>query len=307
VGTFGRQRARCLVGLVGAGIGGSLTPALHEREGDRQGLRYLYQLIDFRELGLTVDDLGDVLRHARLMGYRGLNVTHPYKQAAVPHLDELAPDAAPLGAVNTVVFEAGKAVGHNTDAYGFSRSFARGLPGARRARVVLLGAGGAGSAVAHAMLTLGAGNLSAVDVDPARAEVLVEGLRRRFGAERAAITEPSRLPGQLAEADGLVNATPVGMVANPGLPLAPELLRPELWVADLVYRPLETELLRRARAAGCSTLDGGGMAVFQAAQTFRKFTGIEPDEARMLHHFAALASGTSPGDPELDQGLEAAC
>ncbi|MFF7757411.1 shikimate dehydrogenase [Streptomyces griseorubiginosus] len=285
-----------LVGLIGAGVGPSLSPALHEREADRQGLRYLYRLIDIDALGVPPEAVGDLVRAARDLGYDGLNITHPCKQLVIGHLDALAPQAEALGAVNTVVFEDGRATGHNTDVTGFAASFARGLPDVPLERVVQLGAGGAGAAVAHAALTLGAERVTVVDALADRAAALAAALNRHFGEGRAAAAGPERLPALLAGADGVVHATPTGMAAHPGLPFPAGLLRPELWVAEVVYRPLETELLRTARALGCETLDGGGMAVFQAADAFRLFTGREPDSARMLADIAELAGGVAaPG------------
>ncbi|MEU1459876.1 shikimate dehydrogenase [Streptomyces sp. NPDC005727] len=283
-----------LVGLIGSGIGPSLSPALHEREADRQGLRYLYRTIGIDTLGVPPEAVGDLVRAARDLGYDGLNITHPCKQLVVPHLDGLAPQARALGAVNTVVFgEDGRAVGHNTDVTGFAAAFARGLPDVSLERVVQLGAGGAGAAVAHATLTLGAGRVTVVDALPERAAALAGSLNRHFGDGRAAPATPDRLAHLLTGADGIVHATPTGMAAHPGLPLPAELLRPRLWVAEVVYRPLETELLRAARAAGCATLDGGGMAAFQAADAFRLFTGREPDRARMLADLTELAGAVT--------------
>ncbi|MFF7046796.1 shikimate dehydrogenase [Streptomyces griseorubiginosus] len=285
-----------LVGLIGAGVGPSLSPALHEREADRQGLRYLYRLIDIDALGVPPEAVGDLVRAARDLGFDGLNITHPCKQLVIGHLDALAPQAEALGAVNTVVFEDGRATGHNTDVTGFAASFARGLPDVPLERVVQLGAGGAGAAVAHAALTLGAERVTVVDALADRAAHLAAALNRHFGEGRAGAAGPERLPALLAGADGVVHATPTGMAAHPGLPFPADLLRPELWVAEVVYRPLETELLRTARALGCATLDGGGMAVFQAADAFRLFTGREPDSARMLADIAELAGGVAaPG------------
>ena len=278
-----------LVGLIGSGIGPSLSPALHEREGDRQGLRLLYRLIDIDPLGVPPEAVGDLVRAARDLGFDGLNITHPCKQLVIEHLDALAPQAEALGAVNTVVFEDGRALGHNTDVTGFAASFARGLPDAPLERVVQLGAGGAGAAVAHAMLTLGAERVTVVDALPERAAALADFLNRAFGQGRAAAAAPDRQARLLAQADGIVHATPTGMAAHPGLPLPAELLHPGLWVAEVVYRPLETELLRTARALGCATLDGGGMAAFQAADAFRLFTGRQPDAARMLVDLTELA------------------
>ncbi|MFJ4102970.1 shikimate dehydrogenase [Amycolatopsis japonica] len=270
-----------LIGLVGTGIGPSLSPALHEREADELGLRYLYRRLDLDVLRLPI---GEVLAAARTAGFDGLNITHPVKQQVLPYLDEVAPDAAALGAVNTVVFREGLATGHNTDATGFARNLTQGLPDADMDTVVLLGAGGAGAAVAHALLSLGTGRLIVHDVDATRAGTLVSALRRRFGDDRA-------LSGSLddvRDADGLVHATPTGMAAYPGSPVPAESLREGMWVADIVYRPLETALLKQARERGCRTLHGGGMVVFQAADSFRLFTGAEPDADRMLRHFEAL-------------------
>ncbi|MFF5157428.1 shikimate dehydrogenase [Streptomyces sp. NPDC000348] len=283
-----------LVGLIGSGIGPSLSPALHEREADRQGLRYLYRLLDLDTTGVPPEAVGELLRAARLVGFDGLNITHPCKRLVVEHLDALDPRAEALGAVNTVVFEGGRAVGHNTDVTGFAAAFARGLPDVPLERVVQLGAGGAGAAVAHAALTLGAERVTVVDALPGRAAELAAALNRSFGPGRAAAAPPDRLPELLGAADGrggLMHATPTGMAAHPGLPLPAGLLHPGLWVAEVVYRPLETELLRTARAAGCATLDGGGMAAFQAADAFRLITGREPDSARMLADLTELTDG----------------
>jgi shikimate dehydrogenase len=279
---------RVLLGLVGAGIGASLSPALHEREAGRLGLRCLYRTIDLAELGLGPDAVGDVIAAARLTGFAGVNVTHPCKQTVIEHLDAVAPEAAALGAVNTVVFAGDRAVGHNTDATGFAEGFARGLPDAELRRVVLLGAGGAGAAVGHAALALGADRLTVVDLDGARAAALARSLGRRFGDERVRSGEPDALPDLLADADGLIHATPTGMAGRPGMPLPADLLHPGLWIADIVYRPLDTELLMHARDAGCRTLDGGRMVVLQAAASFALFTGVEPDRERMLRHFGRL-------------------
>lgn len=274
-----------LVGLIGAGIGASRTPAMHEREADALGLRYLYRRIDLEALGLGVEALPELLRAAERMGFDGLNITHPCKQAVLPLLDELSDDARGLGAVNTVLLRDGRRIGHNTDWSGFARAFERALPEVAKTRAVQLGAGGAGAAVAHAALVLGIGKLAIFDIDPARAQALARQLAGRFGEGRA--VAPDDLAAAVTRADGLIHATPTGMASHPGLPLDETLLRPQLWVAEIVYFPLETELLRRARALGCRVMDGGGMAVFQAVEAFRLFTGVAPDADRMRRHFAA--------------------
>ena len=161
--------ASFLIGLIGAGIQASRTPAMHMLEASRQGLRYVYKLIDLEKLGLGVEALPELLTAAERLGFDGLNITHPCKQAVIPLLTELSPEARAIGAVNTVVLRNGKRSGHNTDCTGFAEGFRRGLPDARLDRVVLLGAGGAGAAVAHAALALGVEHLTIFDIDTAKA------------------------------------------------------------------------------------------------------------------------------------------
>jgi shikimate dehydrogenase len=280
------QNPAVLAGLIGAGIQASRTPALHEHEGDAQGLRYLYRLIDLDQLQLDSTALPDLLMAAERMNFTGLNITFPCKQAIIPLLDELSPEARGIGAVNTVVLKDGKRIGHNTDCLGFAEGFRRGLNGVAVQRVVQMGAGGAGAAVAHALLSEGVQQLSIFDVELSRAQSLADNLNQHFGSARAVAGHDLALT--LAEADGLVNTTPMGMKKLPGMPVPVELLRAELWVAEIVYFPLETELLRNARALGCRTLDGGNMAVFQAVKAFELFSGIAPDAQRMLAHFQSM-------------------
>ncbi len=282
------------VGLIGADIGPSLSPALHEREAQHLGLSYVYERLDITALGLAPEAVGGLLRVTQRLGFSGVNITHPCKQEVVGQLTRLSTDAAALNAVNTVVFDHRGAVGHNTDGQGFQESFVRGLPDVPTRRVVLLGAGGAGSAVAHGLLSLGAEELTVCDTEPERAQELVRSLCERHGPSRAAVAQRDGLGDELRRADGLINATPAGMRANPAPPLEPDLLHDRLWVTEVVYRPLETELLAHARRLGCRTLDGGGMAVFQAALSFELFTGRRPDRGRMLRHFATLAEDDTP-------------
>ncbi|NNA66884.1 shikimate dehydrogenase [Pseudomonas gessardii] len=274
-----------LAGLIGAGIQASRTPALHEQEGDAQGLRYLYRLIDLDQLHLDSNALPELLKAVEQMNFTGLNITYPCKQAILPLLDELSPEARGIGAVNTVVWCEGKRIGHNTDCLGFAEGFRRGLPDAARQRVVQMGAGGAGAAVAHALLAEGVGQLSVFDVDNDRAQSLAANLNQYFGPRACA---GSNLDSAMAAADGLVNTTPMGMAKLPGMPVPAGLLRADLWVAEIVYFPLETELLRSARALGCRTLDGGNMAVFQAVKAFELFSGEKADAQRMLDHFQSM-------------------
>ncbi|WP_158745535.1 shikimate dehydrogenase [Acidisphaera sp. L21] len=286
------SRPAILLGLIGSGIAASLTPAMHEREGDEQGLRSQYKLIDLMKLGVGADALPDLLLSAERMGFAGLNITFPCKQAVLPLLHELSDDAKFLGAVNTVVLRDGRRVGHNTDWWGFAENFRRRMPDAARRRVVQMGAGGAGAAVAYAAMMLGAEHLTIIDVDPAKAEAVAGSLSARFGA--GTVTVAADPAAAIGSADGLINTTPIGMEKFPGTPLPVELLRSSMWVAEIIYFPLETALLRAARAIGCRTVDGGGMAVFQAVQAFHLFTGLQPDAERMLRHFTSMVQPQTP-------------
>jgi shikimate dehydrogenase len=265
---------KLLLGLIGTGIQRSLAPALQEEEARQHGLQVHYQLID-----VAGDVLPALISAARLVGFAGFNVTYPYKQAVIPLLDELSEEARAMNAVNTVVNSGGKLVGHNTDGAGWVWGFQRALPEARLDRVVLLGAGGAGSAIAHSLLKLGAGEIVIVDQNFSRAAALARELGTM--AERD-------MTRALIGADGLIQATPVGMEKSPGMPVPAELLRKELWVSEVVYVPLETQLLNAARRAGCATMDGGHMNVGQAALGFELFTGEKADVARMDAHFRRL-------------------
>lgn len=277
-----------LAGLIGAGIQASRTPALHEHEGAAQGLNYLYRLIDLDQLKLDSTALEELLTAAQYMNFTGLNITFPCKQAILPLLDELSPEARGIGAVNTVVLKDGRRIGHNTDCLGFAEGLRRGLPEVSRQRVVQMGAGGAGAAVAHALLSEGVEQLTVFDVEIERAQALVNNLNQHFDGVPAKVGHD--LESALGAACGLVNTTPMGMAKLPGMPVPKALLRAELWVAEIVYFPLETELLREARALGCRTLNGATMAVYQAVKAFELFSGIRPDPQRMTEHFHSLGN-----------------
>jgi shikimate dehydrogenase len=276
---------KLLIGLIGAGIQQSLTPAMQEEEARAQGLRLHYQLIDLDVTGTDASHLATLLAAARTMGFAGLNITFPCKQAVIPLLDALSDEARAMGAVNTVVFEGGRLTGHNTDGSGWAWGFRRALPDADLGCVVLLGAGGAGSAIAHAVLRAAAQRLRIVDNDAARAHALASALNARYGLRAESVTD---VAAALTGATGLIHATPTGMAKLPGLPLPADLLRPSLWVSEVVYFPLETQLLAAARARGCRVVDGGTMAVGQAVGAFEHFTGLAADPVRMEQHFRRL-------------------
>jgi shikimate dehydrogenase len=283
---------KVLLGLIGSGIQRSLTPAMQEEEGRAQGLRVHYQLIDLDRTGEGPEALPGLIRAARTMGFAGLNVTYPCKQAVIPLLDDLSDEARAMGAVNTVVFEpaggAVRAVGHNTDGSGWRWGFERALPDADLSRVVLLGGGGAGSAIAHALLRMGCPQLVIVDPEPGRVQALAAGLAAHYRGVRVEGTADAS--AALAGATGVVHATPTGMDKLPGTPIDPARLRPSMWLSEIVYFPLETALLRAARERGLRTVDGGTMAVGQALGAFERFTGLKADPARMDAHFRRLVA-----------------
>jgi shikimate dehydrogenase len=279
---------KVLLGLIGAGIQRSASAALQEEEGRHHDLRVHYQLIDLDAAGVGVEALPTLISAVRVMGFAGLNITYPCKQAVIPLLDELSEEARAMGAVNVVVQKDGRLAGHNTDGAGWSWGFRRALPGAKLGRVALLGAGGAGSAVAYSALRLGVEKLLIVDQDAERAAALAQRLNQAIGAQRAAAADD--IGTALQGADGFIQATPLGMQKHPGMPISEGLLRPELWVSEIIYVPLETQLLKAARRAGCATMDGGHMNVGQACLNFELFTGRKPDVARMDAHFRGIVA-----------------
>jgi shikimate dehydrogenase len=293
--------SRKLVGLIGTNIGKSLAPALHEDAFSAASVVGHYHLMDVSVLqGRRLDDL---LAAARTAGFAGVNITHPFKEAVIPLLDAVAPEATEIGAVNTVVFDqSGRTTGHNTDCSGFRQAFieALGADAVRDKPVLLLGSGGAGRAVAVALMALGASTIRVYDQDPARATGLCADLIMRFGAHRCELlSDPEDAAASVA---GIVNATPVGMTGYPGVPLPVRLIQRHHFVADVIYTPIDTKFVLAAQKKGCRTMNGGGMCVHQAVDAFRHFTGLAPDVARMKRTFEAACAqrdaGSSTGGPK---------
>jgi len=209
----------------------------------------------------------------------------------MPLLDEVSAEARQIGAVNTVVISPeGRTAGYNTDRIGFRKAFEEhlGAEAVRSKTAILVGAGGAGRAVAFALLDLGARMLLIHDARPQAAEALVEALRRFAGPERAATVLD--VEAALAQAVGIVNATPVGMLGIPGNPLPTSAVTGAHWVADVIYTPLETECLKLSRARSAKVMGGAGMCVHQAAETFRLFTGQAPDTRQLRAIFDSAAA-----------------
>jgi quinate/shikimate dehydrogenase (NAD+) len=282
-------KKRFLVGLIGANIQGSLSPALHEDAFAAAGIIGHYHLMDVDVL--KGRRLPDLLQAVGTAGFLGINVTHPFKEEVITSLDEVSVEAGQIGAVNTVVIDrAGRTIGYNTDRVGFRRALEEtlGREAVADKPVVLIGAGGAGRAVAFALMDLGAAILHVHDKDQARATALCADLVIRHGAERCRVAiDPAPAMEQAA---GLVNATPVGMLGYPGMPVSAELIQEPHWAADIIYTPLETALIAAARAKGARTMSGAGMCVHQAAEAFRLFTGVAPDVARMRAVFDAACA-----------------
>jgi shikimate dehydrogenase len=274
-----------IAALIGDHIGPSLTPQLHEAEGRAQNLNYSYLRIDTALLGI---DLPTALKRAKEAGCRGVNVTHPHKQAVLPFLSKLSPAAKKIGAINTIKFNETEAYGENTDHLGFRRSLLQQFGSIADQSVAVFGAGGAGAAVSFALADSGASHLAIMDSDFHRAQSLAE-LLREAGVSATAEDAPN-----LSAYDGAANCSPLGMASSPGCVFDPSDLPNHAWVADCVYFPKETELLKRAQSAGLGILHGSGMAVFQAAASFELFTNNVADTARMENCMRVLQENRKP-------------
>jgi shikimate dehydrogenase len=277
-------KRRILAGLIGRNIQGSLSPALFAAAFAAAGIDGFYHLIDADRLpGRPLPELLDAIK---AVGFAGANITYPFKQEILPLLDAIDPAAAQVGAINTVaIAKDGRTTGYNFDRYGWRNSFAEtlGADSARGTTVVLIGAGGAGRAVAFALMDLGAGTLVLHDLDLARAKALAADLAKHFGASRCRLADD--LECEIAAADGIVNATQTGMSGFPGNPVPLAAIKPTHWTADVIYTPVETEFLKVAAANGARTLNGSGMVVHQAAEAFRCLTGETADIARLYRAF----------------------
>src|SRR3954451_20142685 len=276
-----RERKRFLTGLIGAPIAQSASPAMHERAAAALGVRCHYQLIEIA--GADAAGLRALLDSIRRIGFAGINVTFPYKEAVVPLLDDLSPAARAIGAVNTIVIRDGKLTGYNTDATGFERAVSGLVKASSHGPVALIGAGGVGKAIAHALAALGIAELAVFDRDRAKGEQVAAQLH---GRQKIRIAES--VEDAVQRAVGLVNGTPIGMLPDRGTPVPEALLHRGLWVADAVYTPLWTPLLTAAKAKGAEIMTGRDLAVHQAADAFALFTGMKPPIAEMGNAFDAV-------------------
>jgi shikimate dehydrogenase len=272
---------RFLTGLVGAPIAHSASPAMHERAAEALGVHCHYQLIEVA--GADREELRRLLDGVRRLGFAGVNVTFPYKEAVVSLLDELSPGAQAIGAVNTVVVRDGRLIGHNTDTTGFARAITGLVRDPAQSVVAVIGAGGVGRAITFALAGIGVAEIRIFDTDRAKAAQLAGQIGKRGKTSVAGSVEDA-----MRGATGVVNGSPVGMLPNRGTPVPDALLHRDLWVADAVYTPLWTPLLNAAKAEGAEVMTGRDLAIYQAADAFELFTGLKPSAAEMGNAFDAV-------------------
>lgn len=282
------NRQRFLTGLIGFPIARSASPAMHEQAADALGMRCHYQLIEVAGAGR--EELRALLEGVRRLGFAGVNVTFPYKEAVIDLLDELSPGAVAVGAVNAIVVRDGRLVGHNTDTTGFARAVRDLVTNSAHGTVGVIGAGGVGKAIACALAGLGVSEIRIFDTDRAKADHLAALLRAYNG-----IVVVDRVEDTLRGAVGLVNATPVGMLPSRDTPIPDALLHDGLWVADAVYTPLWTPLLIAAKAKHARVMTGRELAIYQAADAFELFTGHAPSISVMGNAFDGVMAKAASG------------
>jgi shikimate dehydrogenase len=285
-----------LTGLIGAPIKHSASPAMHEQAADALGVRCHYQLIEVA--GADRAQLRGLLDGVRHLGFAGVNVTFPYKEAVVELLDDLSPPAAEMAAVNTVVVRGHKLVGHNTDTTGFERAASSLVTESGHGAVAVIGAGGVGKAIAFALARLGVSEVRIFDTDRTKAASLVNLMDAYRG-----ISVVGSVADALQGAVGVVNGTPVGMLPNTGMPVPDALLHDGLWVADAVYSPLWTPLLQAAKTKGARIMTGRELAIYQAADAFELFTGLKPSSSDMGRAFDAVMEKRSASQMQSDTAV----
>ncbi len=264
------------LGLIGDNIGKSQAPRLHRLAGVQNGCNVVYDSLIPREVGAEFDALFASLEPA---GYRGVNVTYPYKERASAKVVIDDPLVRAIGAVNTVVFDDGGPHGFNTDYSGFIAAYHLIRGNAPPGPVLMIGAGGVGKAVAFGLIALGVTEIRIADYDLDKAEALAEALRT---ARPDLVTSVSNSAEELAPgAEGLINCTPVGMVGYPGTPLARTAMQGAAWAFDAVYTPVDTQFLQDAEAEGLQIITGYELFIGQGVDAWRIFTGLPLDYERL--------------------------
>ena len=270
------------LGLIGDNIAASKAPALHQIAGRLCGLSVTYDLLQPADLGRTFED---VLWQCRDTGYRGVNITYPYKERVVARLQVDDPAIQAIGACNTVLFEGAQPRGCNTDYSGFIAAYRNTFGAATPGRVALAGAGGVGRAIGFALAGLGASELRLFDLDNRKSIALAEAIRCVHKHTRIQI--PVTIEEAAKDADALVNATPVGMIGIGGCPFPRELISEQSWAFDAVYTPVDTPFMLAAHAAGLSAMSGYELFLYQGIDAFRYFTGREVAEDRLREELKA--------------------
>ncbi len=269
------------LGLIGAGISKSSAPRLHIFLGKMYGLPVDYLRIDSNEIaGFKFED---ALARCAKEGYRGVNVTHPYKEVVRKQVAVPDPSVARIGAINTVIFEPNGWQGFNTDFSGFSGAFRHRFGKASPGVALIIGAGGVGKAMAFALARLGAKEIWLYDVEKARAD----GLAATLGAADIAtsVIETGGLKDAVRKADGLLNGTPLGMFQHPGNAFPVDAIGGQRWAFDAVYTPLETEFLKCCKDKSIDILSGYDLFLFQGFDAFTIFTGVTVDAEAAMKTF----------------------
>jgi shikimate dehydrogenase len=266
-----------VVGVIGWPVDHSLSPPMHNGEFERLGLDFVY-------VPYAVDpaNLEQAVRGLATLGVTGFNITIPHKQKILPLLDEVAPEAVVVGAVNTVRIENGRTFGTNTDVQGWTNDIQQDIL-LQGSHVCVLGAGGASRAICVASALAGAKSVFIHNRTVETANLLADALREQFPDTQFTFScaDEESCRRQFAACDIIVNTTPVGMAAKPGIPVSADWLSEHQYVYDTIYTPAETELLRAAQRKGCPTRNGLGMLARQGALAFAIWTGVKPDVNRM--------------------------
>ncbi|MBT9385671.1 shikimate dehydrogenase [Pseudooceanicola sp. CBS1P-1] len=265
-----------LLGLIGDNIAASRSPRLHELAGEQNGKLVHYNRLVPHELGESWDEIFDGLA---AKGYRGTNVTYPYKEKVVAKLTIDDPLVRAIGAVNTAIFEAGGPKGHNTDHTGFIAAYSRVRGEANPGVTLMIGTGGVGRAVAFGLLALGAPEIRLVDLDKSKAEALAADLRGAGKPTEITVWDSAEEAAQ--GASGLINCTPVGMVGKGGTPLAAAFMAGSTWAFDAVYTPVDTQFLTEASANGLDIISGWELFFYQGVHAWKLFTGLPLDEDKL--------------------------
>lgn len=268
--------ARLQLGLIGDNIATSQSPRLHRLAGRQNGVAVTYDRLVPRECGKPFDDL---FAHVAASGYRGVNVTYPYKERAAAKVVIDDPLVRAIGAVNTVVFDRGGPHGFNTDYSGFIAAYRSIRGDTPPGRVLMIGAGGVGKAVAFGLVALGMSEIRIADRDVAKAEALCRTLQ---SSTPALVVRAEADATALADGvQGIVNCTPVGMVGYDGTPLPRDRMAGAQWAFDAVYTPIDTQFLQDAAAEGLQIISGYELFVGQGVDAWQIFSGLPLDIGRM--------------------------